>query len=308
MSACATVLVVMATILGPITLVFMSVSFGTDHWLKFDVDRNKLTTAVKTSTTYERFSHSRYRGLFRECYPGNDTAFLDDNPNLLDDFCLPFEYELPTGKSDEFFTRIHLLRLFLGFFIMALVFYATAFVFGLVLCCWRTSRWGYIAGILAYIAAFSQAAAIAFFHGAEYLERNKISDDGFYMQWPEVIQNSTTRSYGWSYTFGWVSMVLATLAATFYSIAGCYIASSRYEDRDSLDKEPYRGGREYPLAMEQRYPMDDPYVIKPQPMYAADYPHAYAGPYLMAAPENPRYLVAAEPPPREMWNIREMAS
>ena len=73
MSSCATALIVIATILGPITLVFMAVSFGTDYWLEFDVDRSQLSTADREASKV-RYTHTRYRGLFRECYPGNDTA------------------------------------------------------------------------------------------------------------------------------------------------------------------------------------------------------------------------------------------
>lgn len=73
MSSCATALIVIATILGPITLVFMAVSFGTDHWLEFDVKRSILSVQDKEFDR-ARYTHTRYRGLFRECYPGNDTA------------------------------------------------------------------------------------------------------------------------------------------------------------------------------------------------------------------------------------------
>lgn len=45
-----------------------------------------------------------------------------------------------------------LLRLFLAFYIISLVFFVAAYVFGLILCCWRVSRWAYIAGLCAYIS------------------------------------------------------------------------------------------------------------------------------------------------------------
>lgn len=73
MSSCATALIVIATILGPITLVFMAVSFGTDYWLEFDVDRAGLG-GDDLDAGKVLYTHDRYRGLFRECYPGNDTA------------------------------------------------------------------------------------------------------------------------------------------------------------------------------------------------------------------------------------------
>lgn len=314
MSSCATALIVIATILGPITLVFMAVSFGTDYWLEFKVDRMKLTPGERTEAKMARYTHERYRGLFRECFPGNDTAFLDSMSNLVDGYCFNTDYNLPETRSaytDDYLVRIHLLRLFLAFYIVALVFFVAAFVFGLILCCWRISRWAYVAGLCAYIGAFSLAAAIAFFHGAEYLERNKINDEGFYLKWSQNVKNATSRNYGWSYALGWVGMILAAFTATFFSLAGCYITSQRYEDRERLEKESHRSGRDYPIAMEPVYAMEDPYMVKPyaQP-YAAyptlGHPRAYPGPYVIA--DSPRYAVGYGDPQRDMWAMREVQS
>ncbi|KAL8590648.1 hypothetical protein ACOMHN_067427 [Nucella lapillus] len=315
--SCATALIVIATNLGPITLVFMAVSFGTDYWLEFDVDRSKLD-ATDLLAGKERYTHTRYRGLFRECYPGNDTSFLDSYPGVVDNFCFNVQYDLPESRSsysDDYLIRIHLLRLFLAFYIVALVFFVTAFVFGLILCCWRISRWAYIAGLCAYIAAFSVAAAIAFFHGAEYLERNKLTEIEFYKGWSQTIKEATRRSYGWSYTLGWVGMIMAAFTATFYSLAGCYITSQRYEDRERLEKDSsHRGGRaDYPIAMEPVYAMEDPYMVKPyspQPHYpypTMGHPRAYPGPYLMSN-DSPRYAVGYGDPQRDIWTMREVAS
>lgn len=73
-------MLVLATILGPIVVVFLSVSFATDHWLKFEVDRKKYAseditsyTKSKTDIPLARVAHTRNRGIFRECYPTNDT-------------------------------------------------------------------------------------------------------------------------------------------------------------------------------------------------------------------------------------------
>lgn len=69
-STCGTVMLVCATILGPITIVFLAVSFATDYWLEFKVDSGY----TRLPTDNNRVSHTRHRGIFRECYPGNDTA------------------------------------------------------------------------------------------------------------------------------------------------------------------------------------------------------------------------------------------
>lgn len=304
MSACATALIVIATILGPITLVFIAVSFGTDYWLEFSVDRTSFTVDDKLASRV-RYTHTRYRGLFRECYPGNDTTFLDSATGVVDGYCFNIEYDLPDQSvSNDYLARIHLLRLFLAFYIVALVFFVAAYVFGLILCCWRISRWAYVAGLCAYIAAFSVAAAIAFFHGAEYLERNKLTESEFYKQWSPTIRDGTRRSYGWSYALGWVGMILAAFTATFYSLAGCYITSQRYEDRERLEKESSgHRGRDYPIAMEPVYAMEDPYLVKPYGPYATyGHPRAYQGPYLV---DSPRYAIGYGDPQRDMWSMRE---
>lgn len=314
MGACVTALIVIATIFGPITLVFIAVSFGTDNWLEFNVDRSKLTIDEKGNFDSSRYTHTRNRGLFRECYPGNDTAFLDKSQGVVDGYCFNINYELPENRnvSDDFLSRIHLLRLFLAFYIISLVFFVAAYVFGLILCCWRVSRWAYIAGLCAYISAFSVAAAIAFFHGAEYLERNKLTEAEFYNAWSSTIKAATRRNYGWSYALGWVGMILAALTATFYSLAGCYITSARYEDRERFDKDPSTRGRDYPIALEPMYAVEDPYVIKPYagpspyaypPTYG--HPRAYTGPYIL---ESPRYAIGYGSEGRDLWTMREMSS
>lgn len=280
-------MLVLATILGPIVVVFLSVSFATDHWLKFEVDRKKYATEditshtkSKTDIALARIAHTRNRGIFRECYPTNDTEFLARAPNVVDSYCFNIQYDIPEKTnldySTDYIARIHLMRCHLAFFIVAIVVFLLAYIFGLVLCCWRQSKWAYIAGLCAYIAAFSTAAAIAFFHGAEYLERNKINDAGqiyFYNQWPGAIQRNTERYYGWSYALGWTGMVLAAFTATFYSLAGCYIGGERYEDREHLEKGR---GRDY---MDLSYPMA---LDGPHPEYYYGHPRGrpMQGPYL----------------------------
>jgi len=44
------------------------------------------------------------------------------------------------------------MRCWIAFFILALVVFLVAYIFGLVLCCWRQSKWAYVAGLCAYIA------------------------------------------------------------------------------------------------------------------------------------------------------------
>ncbi|KAL4239429.1 hypothetical protein ACF0H5_000244 [Mactra antiquata] len=249
-SACGTCMLVSAVILGPIVMVLLAVSFATDHWLEFDVDVDDLSTTVRNRRDNEvliaRYTHSRNRGIFRECYPGNDTKFLENlqsyDGDVYDRHCFRIYFEIPNERgqdwSDDFIARIHLVRCWLAFFVIALAVFLCAYVFGLLVCCWRQSKWAYIAGLCAYIAAFSTAAAIAFFHGAEYLERNKITQEDprmgkFYIAWDATTQNATTRTYGYSYIVGWIGMGLGAIAATMYCIAGCQIGAEDLKDKQT---------------------------------------------------------------------------
>ena len=76
-SACATAMVVCATILGPIVMVLLAVSFATDHWLYFNVNTNDIEEPLRSQRTTilvtGRYATERHRGMWRECYPTNDT-------------------------------------------------------------------------------------------------------------------------------------------------------------------------------------------------------------------------------------------
>ncbi|KAK3579466.1 hypothetical protein CHS0354_028273 [Potamilus streckersoni] len=287
-STCGTVCFVVATILGPAVLVFLAISFSTDHWLDFTVNRKNIQEPSLTDPGDKlrraKWTHTRHRGIFRECYPGNDTAFFElvqhsDDP-VIDGYCYYVVLAIPKGTdghSPEYFSRLHLTRCHLAFYVVALFFFLLAYLFGLVLCCRRLTWVANTAGFFAYLAGFSTAAAIAFFHGAEYLERNKITDEDpikgqFYLNWGPYVQNNTDRSYGYSYILGWVGMVLAAITATFYCIAGCYISGERYEELEKTRPLEY---------------MDRTYHMMVPPM--AGYPIERGYPMVLEAPHMDYY-------------------
>ena len=76
-SSCGTCMIVSATILGPIVMVLLAVSFATDFWQEFDVDVRDLSVNNARDRSLNpalaRNTHDRHRGMWRECYPGNDT-------------------------------------------------------------------------------------------------------------------------------------------------------------------------------------------------------------------------------------------
>ena len=70
-----------ATFLTVTCVVLVAVSFASDHWIDTVVDRVQLkkeatldsdTAALEALKTDLRY-FKRYRGLFRTCFPGNET-------------------------------------------------------------------------------------------------------------------------------------------------------------------------------------------------------------------------------------------
>lgn len=92
-STCGTPMVVLATILGPIVMVLLAISLATDFWLVFDVNQSQISGVEasdrKTNVVVARYTTERHRGMWRECYPSNDTEcksfirpLLQHLPNL----------------------------------------------------------------------------------------------------------------------------------------------------------------------------------------------------------------------------------
>lgn len=72
-STCGTVMLIAGTCFTILTVVFVAVSFTTDYWLDFTVNRNKLSDEViNKNLSNGRYTMDRHRGLFRECYPGSE--------------------------------------------------------------------------------------------------------------------------------------------------------------------------------------------------------------------------------------------
>lgn len=104
-SACGTGMVVCATILGPIVMVLLAVSFATDHWLYYDVDLSLITSPDRlTKVDVARYTTERHRGMWRECYPTNETECEYKTTHT----CIEF-YSVstpPIPRTDTFTTRM----------------------------------------------------------------------------------------------------------------------------------------------------------------------------------------------------------
>lgn len=72
-STCGTVMLIAGTCFTILTVVFLAISFATDYWLDYTVKRTDLAIAVRNNNkTNGRYTLTRHRGLFRECYPGSE--------------------------------------------------------------------------------------------------------------------------------------------------------------------------------------------------------------------------------------------
>uniref|UniRef100_A0A915KK69 Uncharacterized protein n=1 Tax=Romanomermis culicivorax TaxID=13658 RepID=A0A915KK69_ROMCU len=115
--------------------------------------------------------------------------------------------------SDDEKTRMHLMRTCVAFYIIGL-----AFLFFCLLCgvcgCWRRSASLILStGILLLFATLFLAAAMAVWHGVDYMQREVIEQPGFYKTWEPILRSNTDISYGWSYIVAWVGICCILIAS-----------------------------------------------------------------------------------------------
>lgn len=274
----ASVFLTLAGILGPPVLVMIALSLSTDNWVEYDVDKKMLPGFYtnKTEVKWLRIVNSRDKGIFRECFPEDGIRFPQDTPGLTDDYCLETSYNVPdkdqSGYTREYWQRIHLMRTHLSFMVIGLICYLLAYVFGIVVCCARASKWALFSTVFTYGTAFSMALAMACFHGTEYLERNKIGpqpgDIIFQKNWPSEVAKATAKSYGYSYALGWVSMILSAIAGTLYAFAAWSLKGERFNDKIMLDSKSNLSTFSYPtypmvptIAEPVYNPYEDPRIL-----------------------------------------------
>ncbi|CAH1795119.1 unnamed protein product, partial [Owenia fusiformis] len=235
-----------AAVFTAIALLMSALGFATDFWQYNVVDRAALkTSTVKAvgeniNTNPEYFT--RNQGLFRECFPGNDTTFLDslDQSRLLDGYCVYVDLRwtetiaTTANESEDYWARLHLLRAWIVFLGLSLVFLLAACISGAV-ACWKTSEGvARTSGFLVFVAAFFLAGAMAFFHGAEYLEKNIIQDTSkteIYNVWPNDLKIATARKYGWSYIVTWTGFACSAVGGILYLVAASKISEKRWREK-----------------------------------------------------------------------------
>ena len=100
-----------------IALLLVCLGFATDHWVDVTVDRANLKIFLGgPSTKTDPNTFGRYRGLFKVCYEGSETVFLDNNTDVVSGNCLwitglTLSSDANTIKyEDEYEWRNHLIR------------------------------------------------------------------------------------------------------------------------------------------------------------------------------------------------------
>ncbi|CAC5386890.1 unnamed protein product [Mytilus coruscus] len=272
-----------------ITLMFMTLSFSTNYWVSYTVNRDNLTTNQRNDYNINgRYTYSRHRGLFRECYPVEESGvFLALQSDTIDNSCFFVDLDIPdttfTTPSNHYMNRVHLLRTCIAFFIIGIVLLIAQYVLGMVILCYRRrSKYAFIASFLSCLVAVFDVAAIAFWHGAFYLEQNKITDTvdnvKFFNSWDFEMKIATDSNFGWSYVLGWISFCCAIFIAIAYFITGSKLSKRHNKKRPNVRFKPGRikarynrnnryNGIVHPWYLTGRdgMYMNYPYIYEPNP-------------------------------------------
>lgn len=292
-----------------LALLFVALSFGTDHWIEYVVDRGtELHSAVDNDTYYGNpLYFSRDRGLFRTCYLGTETLFLEQPAyadQVVDGRCLVERgYELSpnpeTINYGEFYDlRVHLMRCHFGFQIVSMVFFVISI--WCVMCgCWSSNYSNVRSGaFLAFLGALSCAAAMAFFHGYDFLEREKIAQNIFRKIWMNIppLQGKASFQLGYSYMTGWVGAGLGLMSTVVLMCASDSMAAELDDLDEPVKKRRHNKAYDYMVddgmssMMVPSYPMTYDYPTIGGPM--VQYPMPVANmPAMYPAIENPAIMM-----------------
>lgn len=244
-----------STVFALIGIVLVAIAFGTDNWSEFQVNRREIINAINANVTLKQqiqsdatsrpIYFSRTFGLFRECFPDTVPTGIGSYTSPLGTICINIQDYMLFGdttaterfNSDQQ-TRMHLMRTTVAFYIIGLAFLFFCLFTG-ILGCWRRSP-GLIlsTGILLLFAVLFLAAAMAVWHGVDYLEREVLTVDPFYRSWQPILKQTTTLNYGWSYIVSWVGIGFVLIASLL--MLGAYRAMKE-EEADEYDKKhaPY---------------------------------------------------------------------
>lgn len=296
-----------ATVFAVAALALVSVAFGTNHWWDTFVNRDKLQTVDSTVLCCEPEFFTQYRGLFRTCFPGNDTdQLLLSIDHVVDSTCVAETgYGIPrdpvtTGYGPDYDVRMHLMRSHFAAMVLAIFFFLICCLMG-VAGCWNASpRLVRSTGILMFFGMFFVAAGMALFHGYYYLEENKLTEmpntSAYIKKKAEndqykLLDENRSAYPGYSYIVSWLGLGMAAISGILYLVVAYQLSVDKMEEKmGPADKRIRNRAYDY---MDQ-YPYDDYYAAN-----KAAYPQgAYAqGAYPQGAyPQQAAYANAAAYP------------
>jgi len=242
-----------STVFALMGIVLVAIAFGTNNWQEFKVDRKMLETPDSgirpTDLGSKKIFYSRSYGLFKECFMGDEPNSADiqaqTSVGITGTSCMPvMDYQIPENKtitntfSSNQWIHMHLIRSLVAFYIVGLALLFLCLFTGLCGCWRRSANLILTTGVFLLFSTLFLAAAMAVWHGIDYLAREVISANNFFLTWPEALKNNTKIDYGWSYMVSWVGIGFTLIASVLMLYA--YRAMKAEED-DEYDKKraPY---------------------------------------------------------------------
>jgi nitrate reductase NapE component len=252
-------------------LLCIAISFATESWQHFDV------TLPDGYVGSKEFHFSRKRGLFRTCFDGADTEFLERSPyieRVTDNTCLKdrgLPFDGPDSNVPDDDTRGHILRLEVALIALGIFFlFVSAFVGGFG-CLKKRGRWLYATAVFNFAGGFITALGVALFHVVLYFEDEKVRIEPYPASWTQIVFVWTETRLHYSYVLGWVGAGLAIIAGILYTLAGREIRRMKKKEKRKL--MPYHHPQHGPHG--PHYPMGNPgYEHYPPPQREYGYPHA----------------------------------
>lgn len=291
--ACSAVTLSIATIMSIMAIACLVLSFITDDWYEYRLDRNKTKNQtigpdglVKPEFETDLRYFSRDEGLFRLCFVDKKPKNLKTYLSPTQSECININYHIPEdNESDNFepqrWHRLHMARSVVALYAVGFFFLFLSFFTGLA-GCWKRSHTNLVTtGILQLLAASLDTGSMALFHACLYYDHHVLKDKDSYAMWPEELKYATEANYGWSYFIGWAGISGCLFAAImFISAARCIRSEKRNEQAKNLQylmpvypdkRAPYAYNYAYPGTL-YNYPQQigNPYNAMPSP-YTVSY-------------------------------------
>jgi len=233
---CSIVVLCFGAVATMSAIALVAIGSTTDHWTVASVNRTSVYEHnAQDMNSYMYFP--RHRGLFRTCFPETDRPPESElYLSVLEDWCMSRDYYLsdlmrgrfrPENISDPGHVQLQLLRTTP---ILLVVYLFSMCIVGIVgLCgCWQQSANKLITtAAFQLLSALVGACAMATWHAALFYEMEKVHDEGFPLDWPIWLQESSTVETGWSYILCWAGICLTLVASLLTSSSAICLRSHK---------------------------------------------------------------------------------